>query len=609
MASGTKTIAELLVKIGVDSKEAEKAIRNLGDKFDEAEKDTKRLSKSLGKLSDITKKAIVGIGATITALGVGVLKTGASFEKLEAQLKTATGSADGAREAMSFVREFAKNTPFQVEQITGAFIKLKNLGLEPSERALTSYGDTASAMGKDLDQLIEAVADATTGEFERLKEFGIKTKSEGDRVSFTFRGVTTTVGKNAKEIQEFLIGLGETKFAGAMSEQMGTLNGVISNAQDALASFFLEVANLGPLEEFKGLIRDIQEAAGDKSGGLAKTLAKILTDAIRKIRSLIAGGFVDSLQTAADAFALIATNVDKLFSLFVGAKVAQGFLAISAGFKAMGVAAAGALGPIGLVAGALIALIPIAIDVGNKIGAALAGESGLVETGKRQRAPKFLSDEFGEDAGEAAKINKAIRDDQRFLEKQVFTFSQKKAAERRIAANRGKLNKLKSKAGERIRRQEEQRKFEAEQDRLRATDPDFIEGPTLEGAPEALVKSIEKAEKRRLRGAFNAGRARGAGKSKTRTPITSPTTVSEFFKAAAAGDLGPIAARTPSVKDIEPTVAVDITNNNFKFEISQDIKGQTDPARIGQEAAAAIKKEFDLRLSAAGQQLATSLVR
>jgi hypothetical protein len=272
----------------------------------------------------------------------------------------------------------------------------------------------------------------------------------------------------------------------------------------------------------------------------------------------------------------------------------------------MGIAASGALGPIGLIAGALIALIPIAIEVGNKIGAALAGESGLVETNKRSKGPGFLS-ELGPDAGKAAELNKAIRDDQRFLEGRKFSFSQKKQAERRIAANRGKLNKLKAAATARNKEREDQRKFEVEQDRLRATDPDFIEGPSLEGAPEALVKSIEKAEKKRLRGAFNKGR--GAGKSKTRTPITSPTSVSEFFKAAAAGDLGPIAARTPSVKDIEPTVAVDITNNNFKFEISQDIKGQTDPARIGQEAAAAIKKEFEVRLSAAGQQLATSLVR
>jgi hypothetical protein len=34
MASGTKTIAELLVKIGVDSKEAETATKKIGSKFD-----------------------------------------------------------------------------------------------------------------------------------------------------------------------------------------------------------------------------------------------------------------------------------------------------------------------------------------------------------------------------------------------------------------------------------------------------------------------------------------------------------------------------------------------------------------------------------------------
>jgi hypothetical protein len=35
-----------------------------------------------------------------------------------------------------------------VEQITEAFIKLKALGLDPSQEALMSYGNTASAMGK-----------------------------------------------------------------------------------------------------------------------------------------------------------------------------------------------------------------------------------------------------------------------------------------------------------------------------------------------------------------------------------------------------------------------------------------------------------------------------
>ena len=43
---------------------------------------------------------------------------------------------------------------------------------------------------QNLDQFIEAIADATTFEFERLKEFGIKSKQIGDDVQFTFRGQT-----------------------------------------------------------------------------------------------------------------------------------------------------------------------------------------------------------------------------------------------------------------------------------------------------------------------------------------------------------------------------------------------------------------------------------
>ena len=58
-------------------------------------------------------------------------------------------------------------------------------------------------MAKTLNQMIEAVADAATGEFERLKEFGIKAKSEGDKVSFIFRGVTTTVKKESNAIQNY----------------------------------------------------------------------------------------------------------------------------------------------------------------------------------------------------------------------------------------------------------------------------------------------------------------------------------------------------------------------------------------------------------------------
>ncbi len=91
--------------------------------------------------------------------------------------------------------------------------------------------------------------------------------------------------------------------------------------------------------------------------------------------------------------------------------------------------------------------------------------------------------------------------------------------------------------------------------------------------------------------------------------MASPVTVSEFFGAAARGELGQIADRTPSPREIEPTVAVDITNNHFNFTDTFQIHGVTDPKETGRQVVAQIKKEFDRRLASAGQQMATNLVR
>lgn len=211
--------------------------------------------------------AAAGMAAFKKALDIGV-----QTQDFRARLKTATGSVEDAAEAFKSLEDFASRTPYQLEQSLEAFTKLTNLGLTPSERALESYGNTASAMGKDLTQLIEAVADATTGEFERLKEFGIKAKSQGDQVSFTFRGVTQTIGKNAAEIEKYLMALGENEFAGAMADRMDTLGGKVSNLGDTWNELWRTINDAGVgqlledtiqtgidiLEEFNALLQSGQ---------------------------------------------------------------------------------------------------------------------------------------------------------------------------------------------------------------------------------------------------------------------------------------------------------------------------------------------------------------
>ena len=194
------------------------------------------LTSGFGKLAS----AAAGL-ASISAAMNKLVSTARQFDQLNAGLLTMTGSSENAAIAFAELEKFAAKTPYTLDQSVQGFTKLVALGLNPSQRAMESYGNTAAAMGKDLSQMIEAVADAATGEFERLKEFGIKAKQQGDKVSFTFQGVTTTVGKNAAEIEGYLQSLGENQFAGAMANRMNTLDGALSNLQDSWDGLFRSI--------------------------------------------------------------------------------------------------------------------------------------------------------------------------------------------------------------------------------------------------------------------------------------------------------------------------------------------------------------------------------
>lgn len=219
----------------------------------------------LGRAATAVTGLVAAIGglALLADLGKQIIDVSARFQKLEATLRTITGSAENARTAFDMLREFAAKTPFSVEQATEAFIKLKALGLTPSLAAITSYGNTASALGKDLNEMIEAVADAATGEFERLKEFGIKASSEGDRVKFTFQGVTTEIRKNASDIEAYLRRIGEVQFAGAMAEQANTIGGALSNLGDQWDQFLVNLGDTLPIQKAVEALAALLEMVND----------------------------------------------------------------------------------------------------------------------------------------------------------------------------------------------------------------------------------------------------------------------------------------------------------------------------------------------------------
>ena len=249
----------------------------------------RQIQKQANQLKSYGKSLSLNITAPILGLGGLAVKSAADMETLKTSLDTVfQGNKTASNSAFQQIKEFAATTPFQLDEVATAFIKLKNLGLDPSISSLTSYGNTASALGKSLDQMIEAVADASVGEFERLKEFGIKAKSQGDNVAFTFQGITTTVGKNSAEISAYLQNIGNVNFAGSIERQANTFTGKLSTLKDNLTQAFAGIGEIiidyiSPLfEKLNGILKSFQDLSPTTKkwivvlGGIAAAIGPLL---------------------------------------------------------------------------------------------------------------------------------------------------------------------------------------------------------------------------------------------------------------------------------------------------------------------------------------------
>ena len=254
------------------------SIAGVSDEMDNLDESTSKASKA----ADTLKGVLGAVGFALVAKGL--FEANREYQKLKASLTTVTGSQRQANKEWKQLESFTQSTPFQINEVVDAFIKLKALGLDPSIEALESYGNTASAMGKDLNQFIEAVADASTGEFERLKEFGIKAGQEGDKVSFTFQGITTTVRKSASDIEGYLRQIGNNTFGGAMAVQMDTLGGAASNFEDAVFKMATSFGDSGFNDLMQGTINlatDFVNILG-KIPELGDSIGKAISDLVEE---------------------------------------------------------------------------------------------------------------------------------------------------------------------------------------------------------------------------------------------------------------------------------------------------------------------------------------
>lgn len=230
------TLRKQMSGLNRDSKEYLELNKQLNRVINERSKITGKITSGKSNFLSglLPTLGVAGVVSGLTSFVRSMVNVRAEFEKYEAVLTNSLGSQQQARKEMQMLQDFATKTPFALSELTGAFVKLNNYGLKPTREELQKYGDLAASVGKGFDQLVEAVADAVTGEFERLKEFGIKASKEGDKITFTFKEQKTTIENSAEAIKAYIQSLGDLQgVTGSMEAISKTVGGKISNLGDA----------------------------------------------------------------------------------------------------------------------------------------------------------------------------------------------------------------------------------------------------------------------------------------------------------------------------------------------------------------------------------------
>ena len=319
------------------NKKARQADRTF--KRDTLKKVARDANKASSGIGSLTKRfaGLIAASAGLYAIKRGIesiLTTGDKFERLNVQLNAIMGSIAEGERALAWIKDFTQNTPFQLEEVSEAFVRLKAFGLDPMDGSMQAIVDQAAKLGGGMEWL--------NGISLAVGQAWAKQKLQGEEIlQLVERGVPVwemlekATGKNVQELQKLsaagklgrdtirlLIAEIGKSAEGAAAKNMTLLSGYVSNLKDSWQNFVAEIADSGALEYTKDLLRSLAEQVKTmQQDGRLSGQAKKISDAFIAMSDAVKAALgeitLDDVVTkASNAFSTLTKGLDKIATAF-----------------------------------------------------------------------------------------------------------------------------------------------------------------------------------------------------------------------------------------------------------------------------------------------------
>ncbi len=199
-------------KISKSIDKAKGKIRQFGDRVRKVAKSVFTLRNAMGMLA-------------VTAIGKSFVTAASKIEVFGNQLLMVTKNAKAADNALKAIREFARTSPLETEDVVQSFVRLRAIGLEPTMEQMKTLGGVAVLMGRQMTDVLQAFIGLNK---RTLRELGIDIDRTGQKAVIQSGNIRKVVEKDSASIRAALIEIWEERFPNAIEVAANTTKSKIA---------------------------------------------------------------------------------------------------------------------------------------------------------------------------------------------------------------------------------------------------------------------------------------------------------------------------------------------------------------------------------------------
>lgn len=205
-------------------------------------------------------------GAAIVGMANSFIRAGNQIDIFRNQLRMVSNTAEEADIALAAIREFARRSPLDTEDVVQSYVRLRAVGIEPTIDQLETLGGVSLLFNRKLTDTLQAFIGM---EKEPLRNLGIEIDRMGAKAIITSGNIRKEVGKDAASIRAALLEVWAERFPDAMEKASQTFSAKMAIFRSNIFEFKAQIMDAfltdlgggvdGINSTFDGLMQKIPE--------------------------------------------------------------------------------------------------------------------------------------------------------------------------------------------------------------------------------------------------------------------------------------------------------------------------------------------------------------